>query len=100
MVRAPEADRRPEVRNLGVGSYKRVKGRSHTVEKRKASHPQKPHATSQPWRGSVDPDVELLSNQRISFDNAAVDIKFSGDNFMPYYEQTMMVFEARFAQWL
>ena len=27
-------------------SYKRVKGRSHTVEKRKASHPQKPHATS------------------------------------------------------
>ena len=29
-------------------SYKRVKGRSHTVEKRKASHPQKPHATSQP----------------------------------------------------
>ena len=25
-------------------SYKRVKGRSHTVEKRKASHPQKPHA--------------------------------------------------------
>ena len=31
-------------------SYKRVKGRSHTVEKRKASHPQKPHATSQPSR--------------------------------------------------
>ena len=29
-------------------SYKRVKGRSHTVEKRKAIHPQKPHATSQP----------------------------------------------------
>ena len=52
-----------------------------------------------PWRGSVDPDVELLSNQRIRFDNATVDIKFSGDNFMPYYEQTMMVFEARFAQW-
>jgi len=26
-------------------SYKRVKGRSHTVGKRKASHPQKPHAT-------------------------------------------------------
>ena len=25
-------------------SYKRVKGRSHTVEKRKASQPQKPHA--------------------------------------------------------
>ena len=30
--------------------YKRVKGRSHTVEKRKASQPQKPHATSQPER--------------------------------------------------
>ena len=26
-------------------SYKRVKGRSHTVEKGKAIHPQKPHAT-------------------------------------------------------
>ena len=32
--------------------YKRVKGRSHTVEKRKAIHPQKPHATSQPSRFS------------------------------------------------
>ena len=31
-------------------SYKRVKGRSHTVEKRKAIHPQNPHATSQPSR--------------------------------------------------
>ena len=29
----------------GLCSYKRVKGRSHTVEKRKAIHPQKPHAT-------------------------------------------------------
>ena len=29
------------------GTYKRVKGRSHPVEKRKAIHPQKPHATSQ-----------------------------------------------------
>ena len=36
-------------------SYKRVKGRSHTVEKRKASHPQKPHATSQPSRFSHTP---------------------------------------------
>ena len=31
-----------------AGSYKRVKGRSHTVEKRKTIHPQKPHVTSQP----------------------------------------------------
>ena len=31
-------------------SSKRVKGRSRTVEKRKAIHPQKPHATSQPSR--------------------------------------------------
>ena len=36
-------------------SYKRVKGRSHTVEKRKAIHPQKPHATSQPSRVSHTP---------------------------------------------
>ena len=35
--------------------YKRVKGRSHTVEKRKAIHPQKPHATSQPSRFSHTP---------------------------------------------
>ena len=33
-----------------TSSYKRVKGRSHTVEKRKAIHPRKPHATSQPSR--------------------------------------------------
>ena len=38
-----------------VSSYKRVKGRSHTVEKRKASHPQKLHATSQPSRFSHTP---------------------------------------------
>ena len=38
-------------------SYKRVKGRSHTVEKRKASHPQKPHATSQPSRFSHTPTL-------------------------------------------
>ena len=31
-------------------SYKRVKGRSHTVEKRLNMHPHKPHATSQPSR--------------------------------------------------
>ena len=32
------------------GSYKIVKGRSHTVEKRLNMHPHKPHATSQPSR--------------------------------------------------
>ena len=32
------------------GSYKRVKGRSHTVEERLIMHPHKPHATSQPSR--------------------------------------------------
>ena len=31
-------------------SYKRVKGRSHTAEKRISMHPHKPHATSQPSR--------------------------------------------------
>ena len=29
-------------------SYKRVKGRSHTVDKRISLHPHKPHSTSQP----------------------------------------------------
>ena len=33
---------------LHAGSYKRVKGRSHTAEKRISMHPHKPHATSQP----------------------------------------------------
>ena len=33
-------------------SYKRVKGRSHTAEKRISMHPHKPHATSQPSRFS------------------------------------------------
>ena len=33
-----------------MGSYKRVKGRSHTVEKRLNMHPHKPHAASQPSR--------------------------------------------------
>ena len=32
------------------GSFKRVKGRSHPVEKRPNMHPHKPHATSQPPR--------------------------------------------------
>ena len=33
-----------------MGCYERVKGRSHTVEKRLNRHPHKPHATSQPSR--------------------------------------------------
>ena len=34
-------------------SYKRVKGRFHTVERRISTNPHKPHATSQPsWFGS------------------------------------------------
>ena len=41
--------------HIRMGSYKRVKGRSHTVEKRKAIHPQRPHATSQPSRFSHTP---------------------------------------------
>ena len=36
--------------HMHATSNKRVKGRSHTVEKRNAIHPQKPHATSQPSR--------------------------------------------------
>ena len=42
-------------RSVRIDSYKRAKGRSHTVEKRKAIHPQKPHATSQPSRFSHTP---------------------------------------------
>ena len=45
--------------SCNCGSYKRVKGRSHTVEKRKASHPQKPHATSQPSRFSHTPTLRF-----------------------------------------
>ena len=44
-----------------ASSYKRVKGRSHTVEKRKAIHPQKPHATSQPSRFSHTPRLSTDS---------------------------------------
>ena len=36
--------------HLKFCSYKRVKGRSHPVEKRPNMHPHKPHATSQPSR--------------------------------------------------
>ena len=42
-----------------MDSYKRVKGRSHTVEKRKAGHPQKPQATSQPCHGLL-PRTEYI----------------------------------------
>ena len=41
--------------NNTSNSYKRVKGRSHTVETRKAIHPQKPHATSQSSRIQLFP---------------------------------------------
>ena len=48
-------------------SYKRLKGRSHTVEKRKASHPQKPHATSQPSRFSHTPRLSTDAAHREPF---------------------------------
>ena len=46
-------------------SYKRVNGRSHTVEKRLSMHPHKPHATSQPSRFSHThrPSTHLPHNQ-------------------------------------
>ena len=49
---------------------------------------------------NVDHHVEVMASQRVRFDNASVDIKYTGDNFSPYKEQIMIVFEARFAQWL
>ena len=42
-------------------SYKRVKGRSHTVEKRKSIHPHKPHSTSQPSKFSHTPRLSTDS---------------------------------------
>ena len=42
-------------------SYKRVKGRSHTVEKRISMLPHKPHATSQPSRFSHTPRISTDS---------------------------------------
>ena len=42
-------------------SYKRVKGRSHTVEKRISMLPHKPHATSQPSRFSHMPRLSTDS---------------------------------------
>ena len=38
-----------------TSSYSRVKGRTHTVDKRLNMHPHKPHATSQPSRFSHTP---------------------------------------------
>ena len=43
--------------------YKRVKGRSHTVEKRISMHPHKPHATSQPSRFSHTRRLSRLTAQ-------------------------------------
>ena len=47
-------------------SYKRVKGRSHTLEKRISMHPHKLHATSQPSRASHTPrrSTDTAHNQR------------------------------------
>ena len=44
-----------------TNSYKRVKGRSHTAEKRISMHPHKPHATSQPSRFSHTPRLSTDS---------------------------------------
>ena len=49
------------VRIDGWYNYKILKGRSHTVEKRNATHPQKPYATSQPSRFSHTPDGWLVA---------------------------------------
>ena len=43
--------------------YKRVKGRSHTVEKRISMPPHKPHATSQPSRFAHTPRLSTDSAQ-------------------------------------
>ena len=52
----------PSQRSAGPAcSYKRVKGRSHTAEKRKAIHPPRPHATSQPSRFSHTPRLSTES---------------------------------------
>ena len=42
-------------------SYKRVKGRSHTVEKRKAIHPQKPHGERRTC--SFVPDIPSMGHR-------------------------------------
>ena len=47
-------------------SYKRVKGRSHTVEKRISMLPHKPHATSQPSRFSHTPRLSTDSAHNLS----------------------------------
>ena len=52
---APPVHRAPQLSALELAwqcSYKRVKGRGHTAEKRISMHPHKPHATSQPLRPS------------------------------------------------
>ena len=56
-----------------ISSYKRLKGRSHTVEKQLNMHPHKPHATGQPSRLShtYRPSTHSQHNQhtRISIPN-------------------------------
>ena len=44
-----------------LSSYKRVKGRSHTAEKRISMHPHIPRATSQPSRFSHTPRLSTDS---------------------------------------
>ena len=52
---APPVHRAPQLSAPELAwqcSYKRVKGRGHTAEKRISMHPHRPHATSQPLRPS------------------------------------------------
>ena len=55
LERSSKLFHRSDPNSVRESCYKRVKGRSHTVEKRKAIHTQKPHATSQPSRFSHTP---------------------------------------------
>ena len=47
---------------LGDSSNKRVKGGSHTMGERISMHPQKPHATSQPWLFSHTHSLAALAD--------------------------------------
>ena len=59
----PPASTRGDMLRSKTGSYKRVKGRSHPVEKRISMHPHKPHATSQPSRFSHTQTQHRLTTQ-------------------------------------
>ena len=60
-VRSRDAQARQLALANHHGSYKRVKGRSHTVEKRISMLPHKPHATIQPSRFSHTPRISTDS---------------------------------------